>query len=270
MARVIETAHRVAEADLAVVLQRTGALAYWAVIGYAEARGLALPPAIEALIGREISYEFEERTGIMLNDYKWRVTNDTPLPYHLKSDDDIETYYAWLEKRSRRETSQVSRVIRHLQGAASAMGRLDRVMIVDESSYQGPTLYMTAPFIVRKAFPCATIQASYLFQEALCGLDLCRANFAHLTPHYAENRAEAALVHALMLGHVDYRGSLERLDEHNLRRVGKRIASHSATVADLHPRNPAPGLIARYGMEALLSLHPMAIDAMRRYGQSLA
>jgi hypothetical protein len=267
-ARIVETTRRLADLDAAIVLQRSGALAYWAVVGCAEALSVTLPPKIEILIGREISGDFEERTVIALDDYAWRVRSDTPLPLQVEGDDRSAQYYDWLEKRARRPTSQVSRVIHQLGQAGIAIPGIRQVMIVDDSVYQGSTLFMTAPFVVNKAMPEATINATWLF-STYCAITMLDKNFPRLNARTTDNLAATRIVAALLRGSVDYRGFLEPLTAENIHRVGRYFAARSATQENLNPRNPVPAMVAQWGMPSLLSLPQMAIDAMKRYGQSL-
>jgi len=260
--RVVERTERIAQADLVIPLQRSGSLAYHVFRGCAEELGIALPPAVELLIGREISYDFEARHDTPLNDYDHWVGEKTPLPLRLQDNEALARYYAWLARAARRRSSPVWRAIQRLKEEAEDLGPVGEVMIVDESVYQGPTLYMTAPYVVQRALPGARIRALELCDATMLG-EIVRANFPEAGPRNELPGPEASLLETLLKGAIDYRGRLEPLDEQTLLRVGARYGGKGA-------RNPARTLAARYGLANLLTLHERTVHALHALGRGIA
>lgn len=266
-AHLVERTQRMAQADVVIPLQRSGSLAFELVRGCADALGLALPLVVHLLIGREISYEFEYRKGMQLNDYAWRVGPDTPLPLRLEGEEYSETYYAWLARAARRKTSPVWRAIQRLREATEGLD-IREAMIVDESVYQGPTLYMTAPFVVQRALPRAQIRTLELCNARLLH-DLLDAHFPELKPYGGQNDAERSLLLTLLKGFVDDSGRLVALDERRVVRQGERLAQWCTYQNSPRPKSPAKTLAARYGWANLLSLHQMTLQALYQLGSSI-
>jgi hypothetical protein len=266
--RLVEHTRHLAWSDVVIPLQRTGSLAFNLVRGCADELGIILPPVVELLLGRETSSAFEERRGVHLDDYAWRVQQNTPLPLRMVGDESVEAYYAWLAGAARRQTSPVWRAIERLRQAAEGLGPLAEAMIVDETVYQGVTLYMTAPFVVQRALPGTRIRALELCDANLLR-DIVIAHFPEVKPYGAQSDAERLLLRLLIKGAIDDRGRLEPLDERSIARLGARIARQCTSQGAPRPKNPASTLGARYGWANLLSLHEMAVRALYAYGRSL-
>jgi hypothetical protein len=265
---LVERTRHLAWSDVVIPLQRTGSLAFNLVRGCADELGIILPPVVELLVGREISGAFEDRRGVQLDDYAWSVHQNTPLPLHVAGDESVEAYYAWLTGAARRKTSPVWRAIQRLREAAGGLCPLGEAMIVDETVYQGVTLYVTAPFVVQHALPGVRIRALELCDANLLR-DIVIAHFPEVKPYGAQSDAERLLLRTLIKGAIDDRGRLEMLDERSTARLGARIARQCTYAGAPRPKNPFRTLAARYGLANLISLHEMTVRALYAYGRSL-
>lgn len=261
--------------DLIIFLQRSGSLfrpAVEAVIGVDH------PPIIEANIGREISGEYtnqriNEDLNFLVGDGKNPVELDKLISAHQ------EDYKAWLRSGgNERIKHYLEKIITKIEDDVrrAKVERVKKVLVVDDSSFEGNTLNFTAPTLINEALQAMALGGKIEVISA----EILRNQYWHssiLEETFGQlEKAEKLFLMELAKGKLEIseleksdglsemtrsqrqEGNLmkiETIDE--LRFLGMYIAEREGV------DNPLEGLLERFGERYLLKFSGKVIDALR-------
>lgn len=129
--------------DVIVVLQRGGELAFAAVEGCAQARGIALPPRVNIYLGKKLAERAPlERFPTL---YEGFFSSDPQSTEYVAYCD----YAAWLMTQPEAQS-----IIVQLQAHPSEVSeaRPPRVLVVDDTAYTGVTLHVAGRILAEQAY----------------------------------------------------------------------------------------------------------------------
>jgi len=164
---VVEKVKKLSEYDLVVLPLFSAWMSGFVLESCAQEKGLSFPTKLGLGGTSEIIGNFEDESGIMLEEYHNRITKESFSPPRANDDPKILAFYSWLEREAAKEGSLVNKGIDKIALKAAAIGAR-KIAVVDESGV-GITLGMLVPFMVRKAVSVEKLEVIRLFQAAWLG-----------------------------------------------------------------------------------------------------
>lgn len=231
--------------DSLVVLQRSGPLALPAVEAYAASINTPLPPTIKTHIGREIAVRFVNQQAEKSREQGKDIFEEGP--YRLA--DHQEEYYQWLK-----QDKDVSELVESLNRKKENPGYSPKkVLVVDDTCFEGETLNYTTPLILKQAFGQETkIKGEVVFRNSNYARRILEATLGPLSEDHEYFFRE------LMKGYLETETGLTPIvSEKELALLGRYTQEEKGL-------NPYPQLLKKYGKETLLSFPQKVITALKQ------
>lgn len=135
--------------DLLVVLQRSGSLVCLTTEAYMEDADIVKPPKVEINIGTELNAIFWQESSHDEFNLVNTSGDDDPISEDI---DGGQEYIVWLQGvLTRGEDERLNRVVATLKGAEE-MFDPKKVLVYDDCRYQGVTLSLAVPTVMRHVF----------------------------------------------------------------------------------------------------------------------
>lgn len=240
--QIVEIVKQVSEADLLVLPLYSAWMAGYVLEACARTRGLPFPPRVGLRATSQIISNFEEKRGMMLEEYTQRIKKETIFPLPANGDEKIIAFYFWLEKEAARKGSLVDLAIAEI--SEKAVPFKTRKVIIADDVYSGVTLGMLVPFEVRKAVPQAEIKVIDLFPGRWLE-ELLIETFKNISLELDIYSPEFCILRKAIRGGVQEKGNPRKLKESDFSG-------------------------SRYDSEKLKGLHPKAVAKLQEYGRRLA
>lgn len=240
---VVKKTKKLSEYDLVVLPLFSAWMSGFVLESCAKEKGLPFPAKLCLGGTSEIIGNFEDESGIMLEEYHNRITKEFLFPLRANGDPKILTFYSWLEREAVKEGSLVNKGINKIAQKAAEVGTKE-IAVVDESGL-GITLGMLVPFMVRKAVSVQKLEVIRVFQAGWLGDVL------------VETLEKAGI------GWGDI-GSFEKGILINAIRGGIQVGGEPRDLSESDLQG------TRFDAESLKNLHQKIVEKLKEYGKALA
>lgn len=234
--------------DMIVTLHRTGPLAFKAVEAYAEEHQVELPPVVAIGVGRELTARFQTYIADKMETEGVDVYADGGF----ELTDYLSEFDEWL-RQDKTVQEQIALLVQRFPEGC------ERVLLVDDTTFEGATLGTVAPTIVRMALEAAEVSGVTIDTEVVFRDD---SWIEHMLGESLGSSMDSPTRFFLgTLVRSSLKDSLGRrvaiASKQQLALLGKQIEERTGS-------DPYPPLSRKYGDGFLLDLHSQTVKVLQK------